>query len=140
MNFSPRLLSSKNMSSNWKLEKLHCRNFIFTLLAFDLFKTQFKTNFKPIKFSINIIKKRKHIGSILRAPYKSKIAQFSLGINRYFMNLTFNIATDYKPLMQDNNDFKKFNMYLLNSYTYFESALVTQTSRYISIPSLINII
>lgn len=140
MNFSPRLLSSRNLSTNWKLEKLHCRNFIFTLLAFDLLKTQFNINFKPTKFSINIIKKRKHIGSILRAPYKSKSAQFSLGVNRYFMNLTFNILTNYKPILADNFDFKQFNMYLLNSYNYFESALVTQVSRSINIPSNINII
>lgn len=140
MNFSPRLLSSKNLSTNWKLEKLHCRNFIFTLLAFDLLKAQFNQKFKPINFSINIIKKRKHVGSILRAPYKSKSAQFSLGINRYFMNLTFNILTKYKPILINNIDFKQFNVNLLNSYNYFESALVTQVSRSISIPTSINII
>lgn len=140
MNFSPRLLNSKDLSANWKLEKLHCRNFIFTLLAFDLLKSQTKNNFKPLNFSIHITKKRKHMGSTLRAPYKSKIAQFSLGIYRYFLTLTFKIKTNYIIKLNNSFNFKKFNMYLLNSYNFFESALVTQVSRSINIPSQINII
>jgi hypothetical protein len=140
MNFSPRLLCSKSVAAEWKLEKLHCRNFIFTLLAFDLLNSNTKLNFKPLKFSIHITKKRKHYGSTLRAPYKSKIAQFSLGIYRYFMNLTFYILTSFKPNLCNSSDFKKFNIKLLNSYNYFESALVTQVSRAIDIPSNINII
>jgi len=140
MNFSPRLLSSKTLSAKWKLEKLHCRNFIFTLLAFDLLNSKNKINFKPYNFSIHITKKRKHLGSTLRAPYKSKIAQFSLGIYRYYMNLTYYIETTYKPILNNYLDFKLFNIKLLNSYNYFESALVTQVSRSIIIPSNINII
>lgn len=141
MNFSPRLLSSKSITSNWKLEKLHCRNFIFTLLAFDLLKSNIKNeNFKPNNFSIHIFKKRKHLGSTLRAPYKSKSAQFSLGINRYFMNLTFNLNSIFTPNLNNSVEFNNFNIYLLNSYNYFESALVTQVSRSINIPSKINII
>jgi hypothetical protein len=140
MNFSPRLLCSKSIAAEWKLEKLHCRNFIFTLLAFDLLNSNIKLNFKPIKFSIHITKKRKHYGSTLRAPYKSKIAQFSLGIYRYFMNLTFYILTSFKPNICNSVGFKNFNIKLLNSYNYFESALVTQVSRSIDIPTNINII
>jgi hypothetical protein len=140
MNFSPRLLCSKDVAAKWKLEKLHCRNFIFTLLAFDLLHTNTKLNFKPLQLSIHITKKRKHYGSTLRAPYKSKIAQFSLGIYRYFMNLTFSISTNFKPNLSSSLEFKNFNVKLLKSYNYFESALVTQVSRSINIPSYINII
>lgn len=139
MNFSPRLLCSKSVVANWKLEKLHCRNFIFTLLAFDLLNSSMKSNFKPFNFSISIVKERKHYGSTLRAPYKCKIAQFSLGIHRYFMNLTFYIQTNFKPNIDNKSDFKNFNVKLLNSYNYFESALVTQVSRSINIPTNIYI-
>lgn len=140
MNFSPRLLNSKDLAANWKLEKLHCRNFIFTILAFDLLKSNYNTKFKPVNLSMHITKKRKHIGSILRAPYKSKIAQFSLGIYRYFLNLTFKIESKFKPNVINSLDFKNYNIYLLKNYNYFESALVTQVSRSIETPIFINII
>jgi len=139
MNFNPKTLCSKNLPAKWKLEKLYCKNFIFTLLAFDLLNSNINLNFKPLKFSIHIFKERKHFGSTLRAPYKSKSAQFSLGIYRYFMILTFYINTNFKVKLIDNLDFKNFNIKLLNSYNYFESALVTQVFRSINIPTNIYI-
>lgn len=140
MNFSPKLLNSKITISKFKFNKIYCRNFIFTILVFDLFNNNFKKNFKPINFNIHIIKKRKHVGSILRAPYKSKIAQFSIGLYRYYLNLSFKIKTTYKPNINNVIDFKKLIIILLNSYNYFESTLVTQVSRSIQIPILLNII
>lgn len=136
MNFSPKLLNSNNLISKIKYNKIYCKNFIFTILALDLLNNSLK--FK--KFKIHIIKKRKHIGSILRAPYKCKSAQFSLGLYRYYLSLTFNIDTLKKPNINNLNDFNNFNKKIIQSYNYFESALVTQVSRSITIPSNIFII
>lgn len=136
MNFSPKLLNSNNLISKIKYNKIYCKNFIFTILALDLLNNSLK--FK--KFKIHIIKKRKHIGSILRAPYKCKSAQFSLGLYRYYLSLTFNIDMLKKPNINNLNDFNNFNKKIIQSYNYFESALVTQVSRSITIPSNIFII
>ena len=140
MNFSPRLLNSQVKLNNLKLEKLHCRNFIFTILVFDLFKNNFKINFLPTKPSIFIIKKRKHIGSFLRAPYKCKSAQFSLGLYRYFLILTFKINTTYEIKVNNSIQFKIYIKQFLANYNFFESTLVTQIYRSIKIPVKLNII
>lgn len=140
MNFSPRLLNSNNISAKWKLEKLHCRNFIFTILAFDLIKSKFVNKFKFKDFSIIITKKRKHYGSTLRAPYKCKIAQFSLGIYRYYMSLNFCINTTNVVNLNSFNDFFLFNKNMTNNYNYFESSLVTQVSRSFNIPANITLL
>lgn len=140
MNFSPRNLTSKSTLSKIKLNKIYCKNFIFTLLVFDLFNNQFNKSLKPFNYNIHIIKKRKHVGSILRAPYKSKIAQFSIGLYRYYLILSFFIKTNYIPNINNIYQFKTLIIKLLNSYNYFESTLVTQISRTIQIPILLNII
>lgn len=140
MNFSPKLFNPKLTTSFIKINKIYCKNFLFTLLVFDLLGDKNNTKFKPINFATCIIKKRKHIGSILRAPYKCKTAQFSLGFYRYFFLLTFKIKIDKKLNINGITDFKLFNLNILKAYNYFESALVTQISRSISIPSCINII
>lgn len=136
MNFSPKLLNSNNLMSKIKYNKVYCKNFIFTVLALDLLNNSLK--FK--KFKIHIIKKRKHIGSILRAPYKCKSAQFSLGLYRYYLSLTFNLEMLKKPNINNLSDFNDFNKKIIQSYNYFESALVTQVSRSIIVPSNIFII
>jgi hypothetical protein len=136
MNFSPKLLNSNNLISKIKYNKVYCKNFIFTILALDLLNSSLK--FK--KFKIHIIKKRKHVGSILRAPYKCKSAQFSLGLYRYYLSLTFNIDMLVRPNINNCIDFNNFNKKIIQSYNYFESALVTQVSRSITIPSNITII
>jgi len=136
MNFSPKLFNSNNIVSKIKYNKVYCKNFIFTLLALDLLNNSLK--FK--KFKIHIIKKRKHVGSILRAPYKCKSAQFSLGIYRYYLSLTFNINLLHKPNINSYVDFNNFNKKIIQSYNYFESALVTQVSRSVKIPAIISII
>lgn len=140
MNFSPKILIPKTILSKMKINKIYCKNFIFTLLMFDLFNSKFNNNFKPFNYNIHITKKRKHVGSILRAPYKSKIAQFSLGLYRYYLILTFKIKTTYIPNINNILEFKILIIKLLNSYNYFESTLVTQVSRTIKIPIQINII
>lgn len=139
MNFSPKLMSSRYIVSKFKLNKIYCKNFLFTILIFDLYNKKNNTSLKPFNFNINITKKRKHIGSFLRAPYKSKIAQFSLGLYRYFLVLTFKVQTKYLPNINNIIDFKNTLIKLLNSYNYFESTLVTQVSRKIKIPILLNI-
>lgn len=140
MNFSPRLLRSNFILSSHKVERLYCRNFIFTLLAFDLLKNNTNKNLKPLNITFHITKKRKHVGSILRAPYKCKSAQFSLGIYRYFLTLTFSLKIEVSYNFLSKNDFVEFNKTLLNSYNYFESALVTQVSRSLSIPINVSVI
>lgn len=140
MNFSPRIFNVRSIFSKIKINKLYCRNFLFTILIFDLCNKKNISNFKSINFKINIFKKRKHVGSFLRAPYKNKKAQFSLGLNRYFLSLSFNIFTKFKPNINNINNFKNLIIKFLNSYNYFESTLVTQVSREIKIPILLNII
>lgn len=140
MNFSPKILNSNNIISKIKLNKIYCKNFIFTILIFDLFNLKNNSNFKPINFKLNIIKKRKHVGSILRAPYKSKIAQFSIGLYRYYLSLSYNIQSKKIIKLNSSNDFINFNFKIINSYNYFESALVTQVSRTMYIHSEIIII
>lgn len=140
MNFSPKLLNSTRLISSIKFNKIYCRNFIFTILAFDILNHSFNSTFQPMRYKIHITKKRKHIGSILRAPYKSKSAQFSLGLYRYYLVLSFSINSGLKAKLNNYTDFIYLVVKLLNSYNYFESTLVTQISRSISIPVHISII
>lgn len=147
MNFNPKFLNSKLLLSQNKNNKIFCRNFIFTILVFDLFntekltnnKTKFKNQFMPINYKFFIFKKRTHIGSFLRAPYKCKSAQFSLGLNRYFLLLSFYIKSDYNLNINNLKDFNKI-LNFIKSYNYFESILVTQVSRLFSIPLQIKIL
>jgi hypothetical protein len=140
MNFNPQVINSKNILSQNKINRIYCKNFIFTILFFEFFNSTFSKNFLPYNYNINITKKRKHVGSILRAPYKNKIAQFSLGLYRYYLNLSFYIKTEFLPILNNKNDFKLLFIKFLNSYNYFESTLVTQVSRTIKIPSQIQLI
>ncbi len=140
MNFSPRMLAPKSNISKIKLNKIYCKNFIFTILVFDLFNNNFNKKFKPFNYNVHITKKRKHVGSILRAPYKSKIAQFSIGLYRYFLTLSFYINSTFTPKINNILEFKILIIKLLKSYNYFESTLITQVYRSIKIPILLNII
>lgn len=140
MNFSPKIINSNIVSTKIKFNRIYCKNFIFILLMFDFFNLKNNLKYKPINFKFNIIKKRKHVGSILRAPYKSKIAQFSIGLYRYYLNLSYKIKCSDTIKLNSINDFIKFNFKIINSYSYFESALITQLSRTIFIPAEITII
>nr|QBI37892.1 Ymf59 [Tetrahymena rostrata]QGS65269.1 Ymf59 [Tetrahymena rostrata] len=139
MNFSPKILNSNIVLNKIKANRIYCKNFIFTILVFDLFNNEFNKNFKPLNYKIHIIKTRKHVGSILRAPYKNKIAQFSIGVNRYYLTLSFSIKTNLTPKINNSKELYNLIIKLLNSYNYFESTLVTQISRNIKIPILLNI-
>lgn len=140
MNFNPQVINSRNILSKNKSNRIYCKNFIFTILFFDFFNSTFSKNFLPYKYNLHITKKRKHVGSILRAPYKNKIAQFSLGLYRYFLNLSFFINSEFLPNINNKFEFKLLFIKFLNSYNYFESTLVTQVSRVIKIPTQIQII
>nr|YP_740737.1 Ymf59 [Tetrahymena malaccensis]ABI51646.1 Ymf59 [Tetrahymena malaccensis] len=140
MNFNPQIINTKNILSKNKINKIYCKNFIFTILFFDFFNSTFSKKFLPYNYSFHITKQRKHVGSILRAPYKNKIAQFSLGLYRYYLNLSFFINSKFSPILNNKSDFKLLFIKFLNSYNYFESTLVTQVSRTIKIPVQIQII
>jgi hypothetical protein len=135
MNYKPGITGVKLLKK--KPYQIFCRNFLFMILFFEFIKTSAqntKNNFK-----IFIYKKRKHIGSFLRAPYKNKIAQFSLGLLRYYIHISYKISILKKIYFFEKNNFNFKIKNFLNSYNYFESALVTQIYRVIKIPIYINI-
>ena len=136
MNFSPRVLSNNILSTELDLKKLHCRNFIFTVLSLELLtKKTSKTNTNLFNINFFFFKERKHFGSTLRATYKSKTAQFSLGLYRYFMIFNFNLKIKTYLNIKNKNDFLHNYLKLLKNYNYFESALVTQVYRSICLPT-----
>lgn len=129
MNYKPNSLNLK--SFRLKPYKIFCKNFIFIVLFFDFFKS---TSTKAHNMKLLFFKKRTHIGSILRAPYKNKSAQFGLGLIRYYLFFSIKIPLNnilyLNSKKQFNTNFKK----LITSYSYFESTLITQIYRAIKIP------
>ena len=133
MNIKPILIKTKNNKIN--KYKIFSKNFIFIILFLEFIKN-INNN---VKCNYFVFKKRKHIGSFLRAPYKNKIAQFSLGLIRYFLIVKFNILLFYKIFCSNKNIFNNNINLLLKSYKYFESTLITQVYRLIRIPISINL-
>lgn len=132
MNFTPKNINTQNITNNAQVNKLYCKNFIFTILILEIFNNN--CNLKILNLKLFFFKKKKTIGSILRAPYKNKIAQFNICINRYFLILVFKIIIHNRLNIYNFIEFKTLTDNLIKSYSYFESALVTQVSRTIFIP------
>lgn len=138
MNFTPQSINTQNILNRTKINKLYCKNFMFTILVLELFN--YNNTLKILNLRLFFFKKKKTIGSILRAPYKNKTAQFNICINRYFLILTFNVKIINRLLLYEFTSFKNLNEELVKSYNYFESAMITQISRTIFIPINIKIL
>ena len=140
MNFTPKFITTQNIIDKTKFNKIYCKNFIFTILTLELFNNNSKNNLKVLNLKLFFLKKKKTIGSILRAPYKNKTAQFNICINRYFLILVFKIEILKQLMIYNFIDFKNLNENLIKSYNYFESTLITQISRTVYIPIKIKIL
>lgn len=140
MNFTPNIIKTNKIIDNVNFNKLYCKNFIFTILILELFNSTNKNKTKVYNLKIFFLKKKKTLGSILRAPYKNKTAQFNICLNRYYLILSFIILLNINLKINNYSDFLKINNNLINSYKYFESTLITQISRKIYIPISIKLI
>lgn len=135
MNYRPGVF--KETSKN-KPYKIFCRNFLFLVLFIDLVNAQ-SSVLKKNNFKILIFKKRNHVGSFLRAPYKNKTAQYSLGILRYYIYISIKLTVLEKIYLLNKREFFFKIKNFLYSYNYFESALATQVYRVVKLPIFITL-
>jgi len=132
MNFKPKIKNYSKLNQKLQNKLINCKNFIFIILLFEVINYGFKNN--VFNYTYFITKNKKNIGSIIRAPYKNKSAQFKLKLLRYCITLSLKINIKVNVRL---SNFKEFFILIDNvfkSFTYFESTLITQNSKLIHIP------
>ena len=119
-NFKPSLyLNLKNIS---KLKKnsnqKYCKLFFIYILLF-----KYKNNFFK-KSNIFIKKQKKKVYTILRSPYRHKLARHQIYLNRYYIN--FSVAIKLNSVLLINNFKKLLNIvfFLKKFNNVFESNLI----------------
>lgn len=129
-NFKPSFLQNSNNTEIYKKNKKqkYCKNFLIYIL---LFKYKIKI-FK--KSNIFIKKYKKNVYTILRSPYRHKLARHQFFLKRYFINFSviINLA---KPIYLNN--FKKLNdliIFIKKYNNFFESNLIFISNVNISLP------
>ena len=137
MNFKPKIKNYSKLNQKLQNKLICCKNFIFIVILFEIINYGFKNN--KFKFTYYILKKKNSIGSILRAPYKNKSSQFKLKLLRYYIILNIKINIKINIKLSSFLEFFKLINNIFKSFSYFESTLITQNNKLISIPLSINL-
>lgn len=88
-NFKPQIIKDLKNYDNLKKNKVQifCKNFFIFILLLKYKNTLFK------KSSIFIKKKTNKVYTILRSPYRHKLARHQIAINRYYINVSIEIES-----------------------------------------------
>lgn len=121
-NFKPKHINNFNNLNFFKKNKnqIFCRNlFLFLLLI------KYKKNFFFDNSSILIKPYKRKIYTILRSPYRHKLARHQLVLNRYYITSSIRLknnnifkTTNFKNIIKLFNFFKTFNF-------WFESNIIS---------------
>lgn len=82
LNFDTNFKNKKNNNKN----QIYCKNFLFYLLLL-----KYQKSFIFHKSSVFIKKFKKKVYTILRSPYRHKLARQQIAINRYEINSSIKI-------------------------------------------------
>jgi hypothetical protein len=135
MNFKPKIKMSSKFIKKIDNKLIKCKNFIFIILLVEYLNVYNRLYDKnTISYNIFIFKKKKTIGSILRAPYKNKATQFKLKLSRYFIIFNIKLILNKNINIDSNTKIIHLVNKLLKSFYYFESTLITQTHKIIYLP------
>lgn len=91
-NFKPNFLKNFNNLELFKKNKtqIYCRNFFIYILLLKYNKNLFS------KSNIHIKKQKKKVFTILRSPYRHKLARHQIALNRYHINISLVIKINKK--------------------------------------------
>ena len=130
-NFKPSLINNFKNYNNFKHKnkQKYCKNFLIYLL---LFKYKNSTFFK--KSEIFIKKHKKRVYTILRSPYRHKLARHQIYLNRYKINFSLIIPLKYLLFLKNFNNFLKIINILKNFSNVFESNIIYINNINISLP------
>ena len=125
-NFKPSFLQNSNNTDIFKKnnKQKYCKNFLIYIL---LFKYKLKI-FK--KSSIFVKKYKRNVYTILRSPYRHKLARHQFFLKRYFINFSiviklnkfieltnFNKLIDLIVFVKKYNNLFESNIIFIGSYT-----------------------
>lgn len=126
-NFKP--YTSININKIKKNDKqIYCKNFLMYLILL-----KYKNNIF-IKSNIHIKKYKKKIYTILRSPYRHKLARHQIALNRYNINFSTYIKINSDLKIKNFKKLLSFLKILKNFSNLFESNLIYTTNMFFSIP------
>lgn len=126
-NYKPNLNINANFLKKNKKQKF-CKNFLMYLLLFKYNKNVF------IKNSIHIKKQKKKVYTILRSPYRHKLARHQIYLNRYEIYFSCSLKLNKKLLINNYNSLINLLFFLKKFNNIFESNLIFINSLFFSLP------
>lgn len=120
---------NNNQNKTKLVNQIYCKNFfIFILLI------KYKNNFFFNKSSVFIKKFKKKIYTILRSPYRHKLARHQISLNRYEVNSSIKIKLDKYFLIKKWNFLLSIFKFIKSFNNIFESNLIYTNSIKIKFP------
>lgn len=134
-NFKPNIFRKTYNFKNLKTTKkqIYCKNFFLYLLLMKYNSLIFNSS------NLYLKKHKKKVFTILRSPYRHKLARHQICVNRYHIN--HSIKINLKNIIFFNN-WKKiifFFNYIKKINLIFESNIIYTTNVCISIPIKFNV-
>ena len=119
-NFKPSIVNNLNDYNAFKKNKYQkfCKNFLIYVLIF-----KYKSNFFR-KSNIFIKKYKKNVYTILRSPYRHKLARHQLFLQRYNINFSIWIKLSNYIFIKKYEHLLKIFVFLKNFSKIFESNLI----------------
>ena len=119
-NFKPSFLQEfNNQFKTKKKNQILCKNFFIYLLLI-----KYKNNFFFKKSSLFIKKYKKKVYTILRSPYRHKLARHQIAINRYEINSSISINCSKFFNITNWNNFLIFFNFVKSFNKIFESNII----------------
>lgn len=87
-----------------------------------------------IKSNVHIKKYKKKVYTILRSPYRHKLARHQISLNRYNINFSTSIKIKNDLKIKNFNNLIKLLKFLKNFNNFFESNLIYTTNTIFCVP------
>lgn len=109
------ILNNKNNLNN---NQIFCKNFLIFIMLL-----KYKNSFF-IKNKFFVKKYKKKVTTILRSPYRHKLARHQISLNRYSLNFSFCITLKKPIKFENNHNLVIFINYLKKIKKLFESNII----------------
>jgi hypothetical protein len=132
-NFKPTLINNFNNFNSIRIKnQIYCKNFFVYLLLI-----KYKNNFFK-KSNLYIKKYKKNTYTILRSPYRHKLARHQINLNRYVINNSLKISIKQNILLKSWKNILNLLNYIKKINKIFESNIIFINNVKVSIPIKFN--
>lgn len=140
-NLTPNFLSEffyyykSNQYYNYKTNKIFAKNFIcFILILKYILQKSNSSEKKNLNAKFFFLPKKKKIYTILRAPYRYKLAKNQINFKRYLFCLSFFKLIEKPVILTNLVQINTILDNLIKSVFYFETNVISQKKFFISLP------